>query len=209
MGHTEDISPRATLPGTIYKKKDRWWWRVRLPGQDRIRHRSLRLEGSRVGTKSRKQAGQIALRLWEEALMTEAKTGLGKACCKHGQDSDPTHVYKAELSPQQDRPGNSMPCADTSDICKQENDLHRLELISSQAQGTAESPTPNHPLGHPDWLDSLNGMEDHALCECCGQKDFFEEYLRQIDSGQRLCPRCYGELKKKTQILAAAQILCT
>jgi multidrug efflux pump subunit AcrB len=37
-------------------------------------------------------------------------------------------------------------------------------------------------------------LAELALCECCGQQDFLEECLRQIDSGQRLCPRCYGEL---------------
>jgi hypothetical protein len=209
MAHTEDISPRATLPGTIYKKNGRWWWRVRLPGQSRIRCRSLRPEGSRVGTRSRRQAGQITLRLWEEALRAEARTSHGKALCEQNQDKAQTHTCKAASSPQQGLSSDATPRANTSDICKQESGLHRLESISSQPQGTVEPPTPNHPAGHLDWLDSLNGIDDHALCECCGQQDFFEEYLHQIASGQRLCPRCYGELKKKAQILATEQLLCT
>jgi len=37
-------------------------------------------------------------------------------------------------------------------------------------------------------------LEELALCECCGQQGLLKECLRQIDSGQLLCPGCYGEL---------------
>jgi len=94
-------------------------------------------------------------------------------------------------------------------MCDQANHADLLEPISSQTDDAPAPVMPNHSLGPLDWLYSVTGMEDHALCECCGQQDFFEEYLHQIDSGQRLCPRCYGELKQKVQILAADQILCT
>ena len=86
--------------------------------------------------------------------------------------------------------------------------MQHLDPVFNQPHENPESVISNLALGHPDWLDSLGEIDDHALCECCGQQDFFEEYLHQIDSGQRLCPRCYGELKKKIQTLAADQLLC-
>ena len=123
-----------------------------------------------------------------------------KKSCENSRDKAQTHSCKAESSLQQG-PSDSVPCASTSDIRNQESDF--------QPHENPDSVISNQTLGHLDWLGSLNGIEDHALCECCGQQDFFEEYLHQIDSGQRLCPRCHGELKKKVQILAADQILCT
>jgi hypothetical protein len=202
MAPTEDISPRATLPGTIFKKNGHWWWKVRLPGQDRVRSRSLRPEGSRVGTRSRTQAGQIALRLWEEALTAQAKKDRRKEIGRGKQNRPRIHTGKQEL------PSDLDPRTPASDICGQNKKPTRLEPIISQAHCTLEPTTPEPPSSHLDWLDSLIGMEDHALCECCGQQDFFEEYLHQIDSGQRLCPRCYGEFKKKAQIPAAERLLC-
>ena len=201
MANTEDISPRATLPGTIFKKNGHWWWKVRLPGQDRVRSRSLRPEGSRVGTRSRIQAGQIALRLWEEALTAQAKTERRKTVCTNNKHKASVPTSKQEL------PSDSAPSTRTSDICDQNKNSNRVEPIFSQAHCTPEPTTPDHATGHLDWLDSLIGMEDHALCECCGQQDFFEEYLHQIDSGQRLCPRCYGEFKKKARPPSADRLL--
>ena len=202
MAHTEDISPRATLPGTIFKKNGHWWWKVRLPGQARVRSRSLRPEGSRVGTRSRKQAGQIALRLREEALTAQAQKDRKPTVGNNKQHTARDHTGKQEAA------GDSTVRTPASDICDQNKKPTRLEPISSQAQGPPESTTPEPPSGHLDWLDALIGTEDHALCECCGKQDFFEEYLHEIDSGQRLCPRCYGEFKKKAQTRAADQLLC-
>ena len=202
MAHTEDISPRATLPGTIFKKNGRWWWKVRLPGQDRVRSRSLRPEGSRVGTRSRTQAGQIALRLWEEALTAQAQKDSKKTIYTNKQHR--ARIYTGKQEPARD----ATPHTAASDIGDQSKKPTRLEPITSQPRHTAESTASEPPSGHLDWLDFLIGIEDHALCECCGQQDFFEEYLHQIDSGQRLCPRCYGEFKKKAETWAADQLVC-
>lgn len=199
MAQTDEIKPRATLPGTIYKKNGRWWWRVRLPGQDRIRCRSLRPEGSRVGTRSREQAGQIALGLWEEALMAKAKQDLVENPPLERKDGASSRAGKATVPSQQVSPGESLPCANVSDNGQSKDDLPGHGPDSSRSLHAVESVTPSQLQGHLDWLSPLDGVDDHALCECCGLQDFFEEYLRRIDSGQRLCPRCYGEFKKKAK----------
>lgn len=195
MADTQEIRPRATLPGIIYKKNGHWWWKVRLPGQDRIRCRSLRAKGASVGTKSRQQAGQIALHLWEEALKAEVKKELENLSKE--QACDPLPSPSDRLESQTITPG-------TSDICSEADNSQGEKTVLKQPHNDRVSVI--SALGQSDWFDSLNGMVDHAVCECCGQQDFFEEYLKQIDSGQRLCPRCYGAFQKKAQ--AAEQMLC-
>ena len=195
MADTQQIRPRATLPGIIYKKNGHWWWKVRLPGQDRIRCRSLRAQGARVGTKSRQQAGQIALHLWEEALKAEIKKELENL--SKAQICDP-------LPAPSDRPDAQTTGPETSDISGQAANSQRKKPDPIPPSHGCVSVVSN--FGQSDWFDSLIGMDDHALCECCGREDFFEEYLKRIDSGQRLCPRCYGAFQKKAR--AAEQMLC-
>lgn len=62
--------PKVALPGQMYQKKGRWWWKVRLPGEPRVRARALRPEGARFGAKTGKVAEEVACEMWRRA--TEA-----------------------------------------------------------------------------------------------------------------------------------------
>lgn len=64
--------PRVTLPGQMYQRNGRWWWKVRLPGEPRVRARALRPKGARVAPKSRKVAEKVACERWR--LSIEAET---------------------------------------------------------------------------------------------------------------------------------------
>ncbi len=61
-------SQRSKLPGSIYKNKNRWWWKVQLPGEDRLKARPLKPVGSRFATTDRSVAEEVALELWEQAI---------------------------------------------------------------------------------------------------------------------------------------------
>ena len=63
---------RVQLPGTFFCRNQRWWWRVRLPGENRVKSRSLRPDGAPCGTKSRKTAEALAFDLWQQALVVFA-----------------------------------------------------------------------------------------------------------------------------------------
>ncbi|MBL7186189.1 MAG: hypothetical protein ISS70_07665 [Phycisphaerae bacterium] len=65
-------SPKAVLPGEMYQKNGRWWWKVRLPGEARVRARALKPDGARVAPKTRKVAEEVACERWR--LSIEAET---------------------------------------------------------------------------------------------------------------------------------------
>ena len=64
--------PQTELPGTLYQRGTRWWWRVRLPGEDKSRARALKPEGSRTATTDGDLAREIAREMWRLAEAAEA-----------------------------------------------------------------------------------------------------------------------------------------
>ena len=65
-------APRAPLPGELERRADQWWWRVRLPGEDRAKARPLRPEGAKAAITERETAEEIALAMWEHAVQENA-----------------------------------------------------------------------------------------------------------------------------------------
>ncbi len=65
-------SPKVALPGEMYQKNGRWWWKVRLPGEPRVRARALKPNGAQVAAKTRKVAEEVACEKWR--LSIEAET---------------------------------------------------------------------------------------------------------------------------------------
>jgi len=59
----------VTLPGRLYQRGNRWWWQVKLPGDDRTRARPL---GDGVAADDLEGARSAALELWERALTQAA-----------------------------------------------------------------------------------------------------------------------------------------
>ena len=56
------------IPGTIYLNKNRYWWKVKLPGEAKIKARPLKPVGAKYATKDIGVAKQVALTLWQTAL---------------------------------------------------------------------------------------------------------------------------------------------
>ena len=58
----------ADLPGTIYLNKNRYWWKVRLPGEDKPKARPLKPVGSHYATTDYAVAVECAKQLLQEQL---------------------------------------------------------------------------------------------------------------------------------------------
>jgi integrase len=58
----------ADLPGTIYLNKNRYWWKVRLPGDEKIKARPLKPYGSSYATTDYAVAVECARQLLQEQL---------------------------------------------------------------------------------------------------------------------------------------------
>jgi hypothetical protein len=65
-------SPQALLPGEFYQRAGRWWWRVKLPGEDKATARSLKSPGAKAAAEDRPSAEKIAFAMWEHALQDDA-----------------------------------------------------------------------------------------------------------------------------------------
>ena len=65
-------APKIVLPGEFYLRAGRWWWRVRLPGEDKAKARPLKPEGAKTAAEDRQIAEKIAFEMWEHAVQESA-----------------------------------------------------------------------------------------------------------------------------------------
>ncbi|MDO8302681.1 MAG: site-specific integrase, partial [Sedimentisphaerales bacterium] len=59
---------KHNLPGAIYKNGSRWWWKVKLPGEEKIKSRPLKPVGARQATKDYDVAVECAKEIWARAI---------------------------------------------------------------------------------------------------------------------------------------------
>lgn len=59
---------KPKLPGSIYRNKNRWWWKIKLPGEDKMRARPLKPTGAKFATRDRNVAEQVAQDIWQQAV---------------------------------------------------------------------------------------------------------------------------------------------
>jgi hypothetical protein len=163
-------SPQARLPGKIFCRRGRWWWRAQLPGQAAPRSRALKPEGARYATSDRQLADQIAFAMWQEALRaeSEAKVKAERAARMHRLKLR----YHERMNALRDRIG------------------------SAEARAEAESAARARLQAALDELRSRTPQT--APCECCGSR-VPDDQLQRIDSGQRLCASCLDMLRQTTR----------
>ncbi|MBN2270355.1 MAG: hypothetical protein JXN61_07070 [Sedimentisphaerales bacterium] len=68
-----DKSFKVSLPGSLYQKNNRWWWKVKLPGETRIKARGLKSEGAQFATTQLEEAEELARVMWESAIRSEVE----------------------------------------------------------------------------------------------------------------------------------------
>ncbi len=59
---------KAKLPGCIYKKRGRYYWKVKLPGKAEVKARPLVPTGGRYATKDKGVAVYVAEQIWTNAV---------------------------------------------------------------------------------------------------------------------------------------------
>jgi len=94
-----NTSPRVTLPGSMYQKNKRWWWKVKLPGENKTRARALKAAGAKFAATSRKVAEQVAREMWERAIEAQTEARLkAKANEKSSNHTKAMAEIKAEAA---------------------------------------------------------------------------------------------------------------
>ena len=56
------------IPGAIYLNKNRYWWKVKLPGEEKMKARPLRPIGAKYATIDHSVACEVARNLWQQAV---------------------------------------------------------------------------------------------------------------------------------------------
>lgn len=56
------------LPGTLYERNGRWWWKVQLAGETKPQGRPLKAPGSKFATTDRALAIELAKNLYQQAI---------------------------------------------------------------------------------------------------------------------------------------------
>ena len=90
---------KVTLPGSLYEKNSRWWWKVKLPGETRVKARGLKPKGARFATADRDEAEKVAREMWESAIRAEVQAQVqARAGEKARASSEEMAKVKAEAA---------------------------------------------------------------------------------------------------------------
>ena len=207
--------PRIALPGVFYQRADRWWWRVKLPGEDKAKARPLKPDGEKTATADRETAGKTAFEMWEHALQENAvrQTTL--------ETTEKIERLKAQFL---DKVRHFTELVETANAKIEAETRARAEAEAKLAQ-MAQGSEPRAPGNGPKiedkepaapqsdaWVGEIESTTPPAadplpavgVCECCGVIDVALAELRRIDSGQLLCPHCLAALRADAVRIEAA-----
>jgi len=160
---------RITLPGKAYRRGNRWWWRVKLPGEDKARARPLKAAGAKAAATDIEEAERIAFEMWEQAVSEQAQM---KARI---ESSESIERLKAQFL---------------------DKVRHFTEIVqNATAKAEAEVQARVEAEARLDELTRHTPPQTRA-CECCGLADVPATQLQRIDSGQFLCATCLTTLRR-------------
>lgn len=159
---------RATLPGKAYQRGNRWWWCVKLPGEEKARSRPLKAQDAKAAVSDRKAAEAVALEIWEQAVREQAEKQT------KAESSQTIARLKAQFL---DRVRHFTKVVESANAKAQ-----------AEARARAQAELKLKQINEQRTLRT-------GSCECCGAAGIPVPKLRRIDSGQFLCPRCLEALR--------------
>lgn len=159
---------RVTLPGKAYQRGNRWWWCVKLPGEEKARSRPLKAQEAKVAVSDRKAAEAAALEIWEQAVREQAEKQT------RAESSQTIARLKAQFL---------------------DKVRHFTKVVeSANAKAQAEARARAEAEAKLKRIAEQRALRTGS-CECCGAAGLPVTKLRRIDSGQLLCPRCLEALR--------------
>lgn len=194
--------PRIVLPGEFYQREDRWWWRVKLPGEDRAKARPLKPEDGEEAVADRETAGKIAFEMWERAVRENAVRQIRLESTEKVERLKAQFLDKVRHFTELAEIANAKIEAETK--ARAEAEVKLAQMAQSGQPGGPEPET--EELSAP-WNDAqvgevedttpaaTNPPLDVGICECCEVTGVPWANLKRIDSGQLLCPRCLAALR--------------
>jgi hypothetical protein len=192
---------KVKLPGTFFRRKQRWWWRVRLPGEDRMKSRSLRPDGDQCGTKSRETAVTLAFDLWQQALVAETEARLKLESRYQAQEKARAYadlvdrlstrarrlIVRQARESKSHKPNGKRTAQSRSKPSQTSRNGAKQKERVVKALASPILISPNVDLG--------TSIVKTARCDCCATPFIPEVELSQIESGQNLCSKCMYYLR--------------
>ena len=177
---------KVTLPGKAYQRGTRWWWSVKLPGEEKARARPLKSAGAKTATSDAAEAERIALEMWEQAIREQAQS---KARL---ESSETVERLKAQFLEKvrhfTEIVQNATARAEAEAQARTEAEARLRELTE---QAPPQPPIQASPATGPQEDEPLGDQS----CDCCGEEEIPAAQLHRIDSGQLLCPTCLAALR--------------
>ena len=215
MATSKTETARVTLPGRMFRKAGRWWWHVQLPGEARCRARALRTPEERTATSDRRTAEAAAIKLWQDALRCEAQAEIRAEI--RTQSEQKSRAYQFLIDQMIELPRYSFRQApwtapstfqvqaefDTDSVLSEPIEKLTCRQAPAQSRVTClrdPQPEVDSAFDLMDILSKGSAAQDRQGCECCGSKDFFDEYLQTVENGQKLCPRCVQAMREDTLV---------
>ena len=162
---------KVTLPGRLLRRGSRWWWEVRLPGEDSVRTRPLKSGGAKTATGDRKTAEKIAFEMWEQAITAAAERRV-----KEEADQRIARL-KAQFLEK----------------------VHSYSQVVESATAKAELEARARVEAEAKLRKAASGVVRTMACECCGTRNTPITDMKRIDSGQFLCLHCLTALRAEAE----------
>ena len=208
---------KVALPGEVYQKNGRWWWKVKLPGESRLKARGLKPEGARYATKDWEQACELALAMWESAIAAQVRAAeQQKATEKTQAAAEEISRAKAEadkkvaeIKAEADAAVASARAGAEQTVQRMKTEVVRMiDRAKAECQQRLAQCEQSLARAREDLLAEVSKREQAeaklaeilsapklGTCECCQRSDVPEQDLTRIDSGQLMCPQCLSAMR--------------
>lgn len=187
---------KVTLPGSLYQKNDRWWWKVKLPGETRLKARGLKPKGKHFATADRDEAEEVARCMWESAIRADVEAA-ARAQAREKAKASAEEMEKLKADTDQAIAKTKAEVMDmiTKAKAQCEEKLRLSDEAVARAEELARAEAEKRALAEATLNELLSGTKNTGTCDCCGEQEIPEDQLATIDSGQLLCPNCLSALR--------------
>jgi len=182
----------VTLPGSLYQKNGRWWWKVRLPGETKTRARALKPEGSRYATTDRQEAEEVAREMWRLAIEAEMEAKLGP----QQQDKAEHSIAKIRAKAGEEIAKVKAECEKKTKSCE-----HALARAEEKAKTQAEA----RLRAEVALKAQAEEMEEFYTTEITKIKETIERAKKEFQEKEKAYSKALVAAEEKTNIEAEAR----
>ncbi len=215
---------KVTLPGDLYERSGQWWWRTKLPGENKAKTRQLKAPETGEAVCDRDTAERIAVQMWEQAVQENGTRQITRDCAEKVERLKAQFLDKVRQLTVIVESANARAQAEAQARTEIEARLNAVLQTSGQktipmspAQTQNQVPPqvleqaigwvapsdrlpretpaqPCAPVPASTVTENADPQPQTGICECCGAPEVLVSDLEAIDSGQLLCPDCIAAL---------------